>query len=33
MSSFDTLIVFSPFLTLLVGMILSFAIIHIADNR
>ena len=33
MSSYDTFIVFSPFLALLGGMILSFAIIHIADNR
>jgi hypothetical protein len=33
MSSYDTLLVFSPFLALLGGMILSFAIIHIADNR
>ena len=33
MSSYETFIVFSPFLALLGGMILSFAIIHIADNR
>jgi hypothetical protein len=32
MSSYDTFIAFSPFLTLLGGMILSFAIIHIAEN-
>jgi len=33
MSSYDTFIVLSPFLALLAGMILSFAIMHIADNR
>jgi len=32
MSSYDTFIVFSPFLALLVGMILAFAIVHIAEN-
>lgn len=32
MSSYDTFIVFSPFLALLGGMILAFAIVHLADN-